>query len=139
MYLRISLINFNCISRHLRGVKIIIFRGSIPPYPLVDSSYLFVFQAPPLKNLLRGPWLSKLYHYGVRGIPLKWFENYLYNRSQFVKIDNIKSSYETIVCGIPQGSTLGPLLSLLYINDLPNCSNKLSLLMIQICFMQVIV
>ena len=70
--------------------------------------------------------LSKLYHYGVRGIPLKWFENYLYNRSQFVKIDNIKSSYETIICGIPQGSTLGPLLFLLYINDLPNCSNKLS-------------
>ena len=43
-----------------------------------------------------------------------------------IKIDNTKSSYETIVCGIPQGSTLGPLLFSLYINDLPNCSKKLS-------------
>ena len=57
---------------------------------------------------------------------LDWFKNYLYNRTQFVKIDNTKSNYETIVCGIPQGSTLGPLLFLLYINDLPNCSEKLS-------------
>ena len=70
--------------------------------------------------------LSKLYHYGIRGTSLKWFENYLSNRTQFVKIGNTKSNCETITCGIPQGSTLGPLLFLLYINDLPNCSNKLS-------------
>ena len=62
----------------------------------------------------------------MRGTPLDWFKDYLYNRSQLVKIGNTKSSYETIVCGIPQGSTLGPLLFLLYINDLPNCSKKLS-------------
>lgn len=70
--------------------------------------------------------LNSDYQYGVRGTPLDWFKNYLYNRSQFVKIDNTKSNYETIVCGIPQGSTLGPLLLLLYINDPPNCSKKLS-------------
>ena len=70
--------------------------------------------------------LSKLYHYGIRGITFNWFENYLHNRTQFVKIGNIQSSPETITCGIPQGSTLGPLLFLLYINDLPNCSKKLS-------------
>ena len=70
--------------------------------------------------------LSKLYHYGIRGTPFKWFENYLSNRTQFVKIGNTKSNCETITCGIPQGSTLGPLLFLLYINDFPNCSNKLS-------------
>ena len=70
--------------------------------------------------------LSKLYCYGIRGIPFKWFENYLFNRTQFVKIGNTKSNCETITCGISQGSTLGPLLFLLYINDLPNCSNKLS-------------
>ena len=58
--------------------------------------------------------------------PFKWFENYLSNRTQFVKSGNTKSNCETITCGIPQGSTLGPLLFLLYINDLPNCSNKLS-------------
>ena len=70
--------------------------------------------------------LSKLYHYGIRGIPLDWFENYLHNRTQFVKIGSSQSNTETITCGIPQGSTLGPLLFLLYFNDLPNCSKKLS-------------
>ena len=60
--------------------------------------------------------LSKLYYYGVRGTPLNWFKNYLHDRTQFVTINNAKSSYET----------LGPLSFLLYINDLPNCSKKLS-------------
>ena len=86
--------------------------------------------------------LSKLYHYGVRGIPLKWFENYLYNRSQFVKIDNIKSSYETIICGIPQGQLW---VHYYFCFILMTCQTALinylfeSLLMIQICFIQVIV
>ena len=69
--------------------------------------------------------LSKLYHYGIRGIPHDWFRNYLHNRTQFVKIGSSQSNAETITCGIPRGSTLGPLLFLLYINDLPCCSKKL--------------
>ena len=60
--------------------------------------------------------LWKLYYYGVCGTPLDWFKNYLHDRTQFVTINNTKASYET----------LGPLLFLLYINDLPNCSKKLS-------------
>ena len=47
--------------------------------------------------------LSKRYCYGIRGVPFKWFENYLFNRTQFVKIGNTKSNCETITCGIPQG------------------------------------
>ena len=61
------------------------------------------------------------YHYGIRWIPLNWFENYLHNRIQFVKIGSIQSSSETITWGIRQGSTLDPLLFLFYIADLPNC------------------
>jgi len=69
---------------------------------------------------------SKLYTYGIRGTPFKWYKSYLRNRTQFVKIDEIESSMETITCGGPQGSILGPLLFLLYIIDLPNSSEKLS-------------
>ena len=69
---------------------------------------------------------SKLYANEICGTPSKWFKSYLCNRTQFVKIDEIKSSMETITSGIPQGSTLGPLFFLLYFNDLPNPSEKLS-------------
>ena len=55
-----------------------------------------------------------------------WFQNYFHNRTQYVKIEDIRSSEEKIVCGIPQDSTLGPLLFLLYINDVPNSSSRFS-------------
>ena len=63
--------------------------------------------------------------YGVRGIANTWLENYLMNRKQYVVVDNQASSMQVIKCGVPQGAVIGPVVFLLFINDLCNMSNLL--------------
>ena len=79
--------------------------------------------------------LNKLYHYGVRGTVHDWFKSYLLGRTQQVAYNSSISNIEPISSSVPQGSILGPLLFVIYINDFSKCikySNSLLLLIIQL-------
>ena len=82
---------------------------------LIDSSKAF-------ESLDHEILISKLNYYGVRGTANKWFYSYLEKRKQFVTIDNVSPDTRIIKCGVPQGSILGLLLLILYVNDIANVS-----------------
>ena len=68
--------------------------------------------------------LKKLQYYGIRGLECNWFQSYLSNRMQYVDIDSIASQHKPINTGVPQGSILGPLLFIIYMNDINHVSSN---------------
>jgi hypothetical protein len=71
--------------------------------------------------------LRKLSHYGVSDIAMSWFKSYLQGRTQTTKINDTYSNSEKIDYGVPQGSILGPLLFLIYVNDFQRCHSEISI------------
>ena len=73
--------------------------------------------------------LKKSEYYGIAGNNLRWFENYLKDRQQFVSFEHNSTKKVTVTCGVPQGSILGPLSFLFYLNDLHHASKILNPIM----------
>ena len=83
----------------------------------------FLFFSKAFNTLNHEILLNKLDHYGIRGTANKWFKSYLRDSTQYVELNGKRSCSLPIETGVPQGSILGPLLFLIYINDLPSASN----------------
>ena len=76
--------------------------------------------------------LNKLNYYGIGSNELNWFSSYLSNRQQYVEINGMPSTLLTLQTGVPQGSDLGPLLFLIYMNDIPQASSHFKLILYRI-------
>ena len=79
--------------------------------------FLLIYQRPLIILIIA---LKNLEHYGLRGLALDWFQSYLQNKNQSVHYNSFSSSISDVTCFVPPGSILGPLLFIIYVNDIMN-------------------
>ena len=112
--------------REKRGVMHALVDVSIPVYDAIEhnkfTALLLMDLRKAFDTVSHQILLQKLLHYGIRGPAYRLIESYFSNRQQFVSINNSASSLKYISIGVPQGSILGSLLFLIYINDLTNAT-----------------
>ena len=89
-----------------------------------SSDIIYIDMAKAFDKVSHKLLFHKLFNIGIQGYVLKWIKSYLFNRIQSVNIDNNMSKPQKVISGVPRGSVLGPIIFIIYINDLPDYVEK---------------